>query len=62
VNTGRPDVPVELRAATAADEPFLWAMLFEASHAGEDGLTGPDALWAMPALARYVAGWGRPGC
>jgi ribosomal protein S18 acetylase RimI-like enzyme len=54
-------VPVELRAATTADEPFLWAMLFEASHAAEDGLTGPDDLRAIPELARYVAGWGRPG-
>jgi ribosomal protein S18 acetylase RimI-like enzyme len=56
-----PRVRIEVRSATAADEPFLWAMLFEASHAGEDGLTDPDELQAMPELARYVAGWGRPG-
>lgn len=49
-----------IRPATAADEPFLWEMLFEAAHAGDD-LTGPDDLRALPDLARYVAGWGRPG-
>lgn len=54
-------MPFELRVAVTADEPFLSAMLFEASHAAEDGLTGPDGLRAIPELACYVAGWGRPG-
>lgn len=50
-----------LRAAIPADEPFLWAMLFEAAHAADDGLGDPDDLRAIPELARYVAGWGRRG-
>lgn len=49
-----------LRPATRADEPFLWSMLFEASHAADDGLAGPDALRAVPEVARYVEGWGLP--
>jgi ribosomal protein S18 acetylase RimI-like enzyme len=49
---------VQLRPATRADEPFLWSMLFEASHAAEDGLAGRDALRVVPELARYVEGWG----
>ena len=48
-----------VRAAVADDEPFLWRMLLEAAHAGDE-VDGPDALKAMPELARYVAGWGRP--
>jgi GNAT superfamily N-acetyltransferase len=51
---------LRLRPATPADEPFLWSMLFDASHAAEDGLAGPDALRAVPELARYVEGWGLP--
>jgi GNAT superfamily N-acetyltransferase len=50
---------VTLRPATPADEPFLWSMLFEASHAGDE-VPGPDALRDVPELARYVEGWGRP--
>ena len=49
-----------LRLARPGDEPFLWEMLFEASHADDDGgISGPDALRDVPELARYVAGWGR---
>ncbi len=33
-------------------------MLYEASHAAEQGLTSPDALRAIPDLSRYVDGWG----
>lgn len=51
-----------LRLAEGADEPFLWAMLSEASYAAEDGIGSPDDLRAIPALARYVEGWSqRPG-
>jgi ribosomal protein S18 acetylase RimI-like enzyme len=49
------------RAVTARDEPFLWQMLFLASHSGDD----PDATVATarrdPELSRYVDRWGRPG-
>ncbi|MDR7168857.1 ribosomal protein S18 acetylase RimI-like enzyme [Nocardia kruczakiae] len=47
--------------ATPADEPLLWAMLFEAAHAAEQHMTSPDQLRSVPELARYVEGWGRPG-
>jgi ribosomal protein S18 acetylase RimI-like enzyme len=53
-------MPVELRAARRDDEPFLWAMLHEAAHAAEEGIAGPSGLRAVPELARYVDGWGRP--
>jgi ribosomal protein S18 acetylase RimI-like enzyme len=36
-------------------------MLYEAAHGADEGLGGPDDLRAVPDLARYVAGWGRPG-
>ncbi|HEX6422024.1 MAG TPA: GNAT family N-acetyltransferase [Acidimicrobiales bacterium] len=49
-----------LRPAVRDDEPFLWSMLFEAAHAADDGMTHPDELRAVPELARYVEGWGRP--
>jgi hypothetical protein len=42
------------------DEPFLWRMLLEAAHAGDE-VDGVEALKGMPELARYVDGWGRPG-
>ncbi|NKY88463.1 GNAT family N-acetyltransferase [Nocardia veterana] len=50
-----------LATATPADEPLLWAMLFEAAHAAEQNMTTPDELRALPELARYVEGWGRNG-
>jgi ribosomal protein S18 acetylase RimI-like enzyme len=53
-------VEVTVRAAVVEDEPFLWRMLLEAAHAGDE-VDGPDALKTMPELARYVEGWGRPG-
>ncbi|WP_067827043.1 GNAT family N-acetyltransferase [Nocardia inohanensis] len=49
------------RPAVADDEKFLWAMLFEASHSADLGRTSPDELRDIPALARYVEGWGAPG-
>ncbi|RDI48882.1 GNAT family N-acetyltransferase [Nocardia mexicana] len=48
-----------LRPAAAADEPFLWSMLFEASHAEEQGMVVDD-LRSLPELARYVEKWGGP--
>ena len=50
---------VLLRTATPADEPFLWEVLVHAAHA-TDEVDGPDALRAVPELARYVEGWGSP--
>ncbi|HLM63369.1 MAG TPA: GNAT family N-acetyltransferase [Acidimicrobiales bacterium] len=53
-------MPFALRAARPDDEPFLWAMLHEAAHAAEEGIADPSGLRAVPELARYVDGWGRP--
>ncbi|MCP2292579.1 GNAT family N-acetyltransferase [Nocardia amikacinitolerans] len=53
-------ISASLRPAVTADEPFLWAMLYEASHAADQGLTVAD-LATIPALARYVAKWGLDG-
>jgi len=47
-----------LRRATADDVDFLWAMLYEASYAAENGVADVTALRARPELARYVEGWG----
>ena len=46
-------------AAVVRDEPFLWRMLLEAAHAGDE-VDGVEALKGMPELARYVNGWGGP--
>ncbi|AFY31791.1 GNAT family N-acetyltransferase [Calothrix sp. PCC 7507] len=43
---------------TQEDEPFLWQMLYEAAHMGEeDHLTLQDAM-NHPDLAKYVKNWG----
>ena len=49
------------RAATQADEPVLWQMLFEAAHLREEGYATVQAAKDQPDLARYVAAWGRKG-
>jgi ribosomal protein S18 acetylase RimI-like enzyme len=52
-------VELTVRAAVVGDEPFLWRMLLEAAHAGDE-VDGVEALKGVPELARYVDGWGRP--
>jgi ribosomal protein S18 acetylase RimI-like enzyme len=47
-----------LRRATADDVDFLWAMLYEASHAAENDVPDEAVLRRHPELARYVEGWG----
>ncbi|MBX9256707.1 GNAT family N-acetyltransferase [Desmonostoc muscorum CCALA 125] len=43
---------------TEKDEPFLWQMLYEAAHMGNEGnLTVQDAM-NHPDLAKYVKNWG----
>jgi GNAT superfamily N-acetyltransferase len=51
---------VEIRDATVEDEALLWRVL---NYAGGDPdvMLSEHELRAGPALARYVAGWGRPG-
>ena len=48
-----------MRGAEVGDEGFLWRMLLEAAHAGDE-VDGVEALRQVPELARYVEGWGRP--
>lgn len=49
-----------IRPATSQDEPFLWRMLYYASHMdNDDGAVADDAK-THPYLARFVEGWGRP--
>lgn len=50
-----------LRRATADDVDFLWVMLYEASHAADDGIPDAAALRRHPIVSRYLEGWGRGG-
>jgi len=47
-----------IRPLTAADEPILWDMLYQALQTSE-GAPPPDVV-KRPEFARYVEGWGRP--
>jgi GNAT superfamily N-acetyltransferase len=51
-----------VRAATDADLPFCWDMLYEAAIASPvlRGLPMADVL-ARPGVAGHLTGWGRPG-
>jgi ribosomal protein S18 acetylase RimI-like enzyme len=49
-----------VRQATRDDEPFLWLMMYYAAHMDEQGLD-TSAVRNVPALAKYVVGWGRHG-
>ncbi len=51
-----------VRAATAADLPFLQAMLYEAATWRPEAQPPPvEAVLADPHAARYLSGWGRDG-
>jgi ribosomal protein S18 acetylase RimI-like enzyme len=50
----------EFRKATAADQPFLWQMLYYAAHMDESAET-PESARLNPDLAPYVEGFGRLG-
>lgn len=52
--------PVHLRPGTAADLPFLWAMLRAAVCWNPDA-DCPDDLLDRPELAHSFDAWGRPG-
>jgi ribosomal protein S18 acetylase RimI-like enzyme len=47
----------EIRAANKGDEPFLWQMLYFASHMYEQEGALPESLRTDPDLFYYVAGW-----
>jgi hypothetical protein len=46
-----------IRSTNAADEPFLWQMLYYAAHMDEDGAAAESARTNLD-LVDYVAGWG----
>jgi ribosomal protein S18 acetylase RimI-like enzyme len=48
-----------IRPLSAADEPILWEMLYQALHTG-DKAPSRDIV-RRPEYARYVEGWGRAG-
>ena len=53
-----PMVDFEIRAATAADEPFLREMQFQALYVGPGDDPFPEALVDEPHIARYYRGFG----
>jgi GNAT superfamily N-acetyltransferase len=55
------NAPFTLRLARADDESFLFTMLFYAAHADEEPGATVAQIAANPSLARYAAGYGRPG-
>jgi ribosomal protein S18 acetylase RimI-like enzyme len=48
-----------IRPLTAADEPILWEMLYQALHTSEGA--PPREIVRQAQFARYVQGWGRAG-
>jgi ribosomal protein S18 acetylase RimI-like enzyme len=49
-----------LRPITAADEPFLWEMLYQAIYIPEGTPPLPREIINEPEIARYVRDWGQP--
>lgn len=50
-----------IRCATNEDEPFLWDMLYASIHVPEGQAPFERSIVQHPAIAKYVAGWGRQG-
>jgi len=48
-----------IRPLTAADEPILWEMLYQALHTSQEA--PPRDIIKHPEFARYVESWGRAG-
>jgi ribosomal protein S18 acetylase RimI-like enzyme len=48
-----------IRPLTAADEPILWEMLYQALRTSQDA--PPRDIVRQPEYARHVEGWGRAG-
>ncbi|CAN5268667.1 GNAT family N-acetyltransferase [soil metagenome] len=57
----RNTVDYVIRPLTAADEPLLWEMLYQALHTAAGETAPPRDIVRRPELARYVEGWGRAG-
>jgi len=52
--------PIATRALTAADEPFLWEMLYQALYLPPGQPPYPREILQQPEIACYVQGWGQP--
>ena len=50
-----------IKPATAADEPFLWEMLYQALHVPPGQPSFPRAILQQPEIHQYLAEWGRAG-
>lgn len=50
-----------IRAATAADVPFLWEMLYQALHVPPGQPPFPREILQQPEISQYLDDWGRPG-
>ena len=50
-----------IRPLTAADEPTLWEMLYQALQSSEGGGGPAREIIRQPDFARYVEEWGRAG-
>lgn len=50
-----------IRPLTAADEPLLWEMLYQAVQGAAEATPPPREIVQRPEYARYVEGWGREG-
>jgi ribosomal protein S18 acetylase RimI-like enzyme len=50
-----------LRPTVAADEDFLWQMLFYASHSNEEPGVHPNDIRSNPDLVGYIDGWAEAG-
>jgi ribosomal protein S18 acetylase RimI-like enzyme len=50
-----------IREAWASDEPFLRDMLYHSLYVPDGGAPFDREVVTRPEIAKYVAGWGRPG-
>jgi ribosomal protein S18 acetylase RimI-like enzyme len=49
---------ITIRPLTAADEPFLWEMLYQALYVPEGAEPLPRDIVKRPEICRYVQNWG----
>lgn len=49
-----------ISAATAADMPFLWEMLYQALHVPPGQPRFPREILEQPEISQYLADWGCP--
>jgi ribosomal protein S18 acetylase RimI-like enzyme len=54
------DMSFTIRAATAADLPFLWEMLYEALYVLPGQPPFPREILQQPEIRQYLQDWGRP--